>query len=261
MRRSLGVVCRAYRAGATLFAASVFALMMLYLAPAARADIFTSPLDLKASVYEQAWQLIPQPFRPSEDDVLVKSATQDDFAVVQRRSYPDEPVDELDGLYLPRAADCPPTPHLPPLATILIDRSLSREQAERTLVHEWGHHIFTHLLTDDERTNFGNEWEVEGILKLLPTEYAYRNENEGFAECFATYVFHPEQLTTSALHLFDALRRSLATRLSPDALSYVDPKPSPSLPPVDIMVPLLPLFGSGSWLGVTTPTTPTAPKN
>ncbi len=64
----------------------------------------------------------------------------------------------------------------------------------RTLVHEIGHHLFNHLPADVQA-----KFEAERLAKpknngFFLTEYAKRNYHEEFAERFAAYIFHRNEL-------------------------------------------------------------------
>jgi hypothetical protein len=74
------------------------------------------------------------------------------------------------------------------------------EKAEEIFKHEVGHHVYKKM-SDDTRQSW-NDWYDDGNNSLksptgkMPTGYASRNPDEGFAECYEMFHDAPERLNT-----------------------------------------------------------------
>ena len=72
------------------------------------------------------------------------------------------------------------------------------EKAEEIFKHEVGHHVYEKI--SDEARNAWNSWYETGQNTLkapagkMPTGYASRNADEGFAECYEMFHDHPDRL-------------------------------------------------------------------
>jgi hypothetical protein len=79
-----------------------------------------------------------------------------------------------------------------------------------TIKHEIGHHVF-HKLSADRKTRWKQQWEHLKSHGKLPSDYAGKNENEGFAEIYERF--------RNRLPLDDAAREAFGefVRSNPEA--------------------------------------------
>ncbi len=64
----------------------------------------------------------------------------------------------------------------------------------QTLSHEYGHFVWFHVLTKDERKQYRSIYNSQAKKHQLVSDYAQTNLEEGFAEAFAFFTTSPETL-------------------------------------------------------------------
>jgi hypothetical protein len=77
----------------------------------------------------------------------------------------------------------------------------------RTIKHEIGHHVF-HKLSADRKARWKRQWEDLKRRGKLPSDYAGKNENEGFAEIYERF--------RNRLQLDDAAREAFSPFVHPN---------------------------------------------
>ena len=77
---------------------------------------------------------------------------------------------------------------------ITLRESLHGENAALVFVHEYGHYVWSNVLTAVDRTLYQRLWREQKRAGNLVTEYAGETGEEGFAEAFAYYVRRPVTL-------------------------------------------------------------------
>lgn len=82
-------------------------------------------------------------------------------------------------------------------ATILLLNTLDEVDAQKVFAHEYGHFVWDHLLSQEDRERYTIVWSAQRNRHCLVTPYAYTSVEEGFAEAFADYLFQRAQLHTA----------------------------------------------------------------
>lgn len=75
-----------------------------------------------------------------------------------------------------------------------------------TFAHEYGHYVWFHLLSRDDRDQYASLYKHQKAAHRLITRYAEVNVEEGFAEAFARYVNAPAALRARDRASFEFLR-------------------------------------------------------
>jgi hypothetical protein len=82
---------------------------------------------------------------------------------------------------------------------ITLRESLRGENAGLVFVHEFGHYVWSNILTGADRTRYRRLWREQKRYHSLVTDYAADSDEEGFAEAFAYFIRRP-----ATLHRLDA---------------------------------------------------------
>ncbi len=77
---------------------------------------------------------------------------------------------------------------------ITLRQSLRGESAALVFVHEYGHYVWSNVLTDADRARYRRVWRDQKRNHSLITDYASDSDEEGFAEAFAYFVRKPVTL-------------------------------------------------------------------
>jgi hypothetical protein len=77
---------------------------------------------------------------------------------------------------------------------ITLRESLHGENATLVFVHEYGHYVWSNILTGEDRTYYRRLWREQKRNGSLVTEYAGDSDEEGFAEAFAYFIRRPAML-------------------------------------------------------------------
>lgn len=75
----------------------------------------------------------------------------------------------------------------------------------QTLTHEYGHYVWFHLLSKDDRKRYRGIYRRQSETRQLISEYAMTNTEEGFAEAFAFYINQPDLLARRDAASFEFL--------------------------------------------------------
>lgn len=73
---------------------------------------------------------------------------------------------------------------------ITLRMSLRGDSAALVFVHEYGHYVWSNLLTGSDRARYRRLWHEQKRIGALVTAYAGDSDEEGFAEAFAYYIRH-----------------------------------------------------------------------
>jgi hypothetical protein len=77
---------------------------------------------------------------------------------------------------------------------ITLRESLHGENATLVFVHEYGHYVWSNVLTGADRVRYRRIWREQKRIGNLITEYAGDSDEEGFAEAFAYFIRRPAML-------------------------------------------------------------------
>jgi hypothetical protein len=168
-------------------------LLGMFLLPSCRAQttLQMRPWDKNAVSLREAFpRHIPLAFRLGRTSVLVSTVERKELEAGMRYCY-GRKVDTRDvqGLYLPRPGgfENQPAPLPPEGKQIYLLKKLTTDEALGTFEHEWGHYVWFELTTPGERAAWEAHYLSSRWKKELPTDYSYKDEDEGFAEGFALY--------------------------------------------------------------------------
>ncbi|MDQ2687636.1 MAG: hypothetical protein M3Y28_07205, partial [Armatimonadota bacterium] len=64
----------------------------------------------------------------------------------------------------------------------------------QTLTHEYGHYVWFHVLSKDDRKQYKDLYKRQSASRALVSNYAETNLEEGFVEAFAYYIQRPDTL-------------------------------------------------------------------
>lgn len=176
----------------------LLAALALLTAPLYASPTF-DPKDPNAAAFASLESSLPSAFR-SKEAVPCRTASYDELLDALGRLY--GPAERLrgirisvDGLYVRgEGIRIRPTPG---------------DSAREILTHEWGHYVEDRMCTDAERSSWRTLYARESASKRLPSQYAYTNELEGFAESFLAFA-RGRRLDPDIKSYFTALQ----TRLS-----------------------------------------------
>jgi hypothetical protein len=76
-----------------------------------------------------------------------------------------------------------------------------------TFAHEYGHYVWFHLFSDDDRRRYETLYKHRRTTSRLVTRYAGTSVEEGFAEAFSFYVAEPPILAARDPDSFQFLSR------------------------------------------------------
>lgn len=88
---------------------------------------------------------------------------------------------------------------------------------QQTLTHEYGHYVWFHRLTKNDRKQYRGLYKRQAETRALVSNYAETNLEEGFAEAFAFYIQQPAVLKAKDPVSFQFLAEWAAGRQAPVA--------------------------------------------
>ena len=126
----------------------------------------------------------------AHDVVYVREVTDEDMdRFVEKFEGPNSKDNSIvDGCYQASVA------HEDVAGQITLRQSLRGENAALVFTHEYGHYIWSNLLTSADRAWYHRVWRDQKRNNSLITEYAGESDEEGFAEAFAYYIRKPSKL-------------------------------------------------------------------
>lgn len=84
----------------------------------------------------------------------------------------------------------------------------------QTLTHEYGHYVWFHVFSKDDRKHYKELYKRQMGLRALVSDYAETNLEEGFAEAFAFYIQQPDKLQSRDSASFQFLTNWVAAHQS-----------------------------------------------
>ncbi len=138
------------------------------------------------SLWRNLYSRLPVAWKAREL-VYVREVTDDDMdRFVERFEGPNSKDNSIvDGCYQAnRASD-------DTAGQITLRQSLRGENAALVFVHEYGHYVWSSVLTNGDRARYHRVWREQKRTRNLVTEYAGDSDEEGFAEAFAYFIRKP----------------------------------------------------------------------
>ena len=163
-------------------------LTCLTLSPA-RAQIRFRADSAHGSLWRRLYSQLPAAWK-ARDLVYVREVTDEDMdRFVERFEGPNSKDNSVvDGCYQANVASDDMA------GQITLRQSLHGENAALVFVHEYGHYIWSNVLTNADRARYHRVWRDQKRNRSLVTEYAGDGDEEGFAEAFAYFVRKPATL-------------------------------------------------------------------
>ena len=138
------------------------------------------------SLWRSLYSRLPGAWK-ARDLVYVREVTDDDMdRFVERFEGPNSKDNSIvDGCYQANIASDDMA------GQITLRQSLRGENAALVFVHEYGHYLWSNVLTNGDRARYRRVWRDQKRNHNLVTEYAGDSDEEGFAEAFAYFIRKP----------------------------------------------------------------------
>lgn len=138
---------------------------------------------LHASLWKRIYVHIPSAWK-AERAVYVREVSDGEMErlVARFEGQNDQNDSVVDGCYqggIPREGS---------MAHITLRDTLRGENAGLVFTHEYGHYVWSEILTAPERARYRRIWREQLREGSLITSYAAESEEEGFAESFSYYI-------------------------------------------------------------------------
>ena len=144
-----------------------------------------------ASLWKRVYDRIPAPWK-SDHPLVVREVTDGEMDALVERSggnkNPEDASTVVDGCYLEGGQDDDDP------ASITLRETLNEPNASMVFAHEYGHYVWTYMLTESQKARYARLWRAQKRARHLVTGYAGYSVEEGFAEAFSFLVMRPETL-------------------------------------------------------------------
>jgi len=167
---------------------AVLALACITLTPV-HAQIRFKADTAHGGLWRRLYSQLPAAWK-ARDLVYIREVTDDDMdRFVERFEGPNSKDNSVvDGCYQANLTSADTA------GQITLRQSLRGENAALVFVHEYGHYVWSNVLTDADRARYRRVWREQKRNHSLITEYAGDSDEEGFAEAFAYFVRKPGTL-------------------------------------------------------------------
>lgn len=157
-----------------------------------------------------ALQNIPKSFQPKDKPVYIESLSDEEVERSIKYMYGEDiKAEDYWGFYLKRPDMITPLLPLNGSMIILVGHQ-GLEDETYVVTHEYGHHVFFEICTEDEKYLWLKQWVKEFNEHKLPTEYASVNYREGFAEIFAQYINKTGRCSKEDIKFLDSIGKRLS---------------------------------------------------